>query len=134
MTVESTLGRYRASMPRYLTDRCSIAVPGAGMVWNPVTKQDEPSADASVATDIPCRFKIADTADRVVEVGGELVTLRTYTVDLSYDDAPAVALDQLVVATSSMNQHLLGRRFRIDDIADGSWSGSRRLTVQEVLG
>lgn len=132
MSVDTILARYRRRRRQLLTDRCTITEPGSGMVWNPDTGQDEPDPGTVRATGVRCLFSRPEASDRVVEIGGAPETLRTYNVEIDLAQT-AVAVDDTITVTGSLNPLLVGRTLTVIDFADGSWAGSRRLVVRDTL-
>lgn len=133
MRPDRALRRYRAAMDRAMTDRCEISRPGDGRgPWNPEIGDYDPAAPVPVAEG-RCVASVLDTAERVVEIAGAPHTLRTMNVDLHYDVDGDIRVGHAFTLTESANRHLVGRAWHVVDVADGSWSGARRLTVQEEL-
>lgn len=117
-----------------MRDRCRITRPGDGAgEWNEDTGTFDDDAEITVAEG-KCRATVTGTEDRIIEVAGAPLTLRTMTVELHYVVVGDIDVGQKLVILSSTNRHLLGREWRLLDVADGSDSVARVLTVQEVLG
>lgn len=120
-------------MNRALTDECRITEDGPGEpVWNEAEGRYE-DPPAVTVSEGGCIISILDTSERVVEVGGEPITLRTLNIELHYDAVGDIKVGQGFEVTASVNRHLVGRTWHIIDIADGSWAASRRLTIKEAL-
>lgn len=125
------LASMRATVDSTLTDACTIA------------GQSEPAFDPDTGTYTdtpgdsvysgPCRLGPTEGSDRVVEVGGEPVSLRTYKLRLPWGTED-IAVDQIVTFTTSNDPHLVGRRFRVIDVRGLTDVLSRSTTVEEFLG
>lgn len=79
-----------------------------------------------------CRFGSVDSQDRVVEVGGNAVSLRTYKLHLPWD-ATGIEVSQVVVGTSG-DPHLDGSEFRVVDVKGTSDVVGRSVMIEEFLG
>lgn len=101
-------------------------------MWNDNTGRSDPAPEVTVAEG-RCAAAVTGTNERVVEVGGAPVTLRTLKVDLHYAIEGDIRVGQRFTLTKSANRHLLDRSWHIIDVVDGSWSVARGLTVQEEM-
>lgn len=121
----------RATVDSTLTDACTIGTPGAD-TFNTTTGIYSHGAEVAVYAG-PCRFGPTEGTDRVAEVGGEAVSLRTYKVRLPWD-TEGVAVEQILVATASNDPHLVDREFRVIDVRGLTDPLSRSITVEDRLG
>lgn len=87
----------------------------------------------SVSTyDGPCRIEPRPTAERVVEIAGVPVSLRTYDIYLPAD-VTTVQLGHIGTPAATRSAWLAARRLRVVDVTGSSLEGERHLVCEDDL-
>lgn len=128
---DEQLASMRATVDSTLTDTCTIGELGA-TTFDPDTGTYAEGAETAVYSGA-CRIGMTQGSDRVVEVGGEPVSLRTYNVRLPWD-TEGIEVDHVLTVTASNDPHLQGRRMRVIDVRGMTDPLSRSTTVEDFLG
>lgn len=123
------LDSMRATVTSTLTDSCTIAAAKA----TSFSAGDYTTTPGAQVYSGACRFGALDTDDRVVEAGGEAVSLRTYRLHLPWDTT-GIEPNQIVSATTSNDPHIEGARFRVLDVRGMTDPVGRSVIIEEVLG
>jgi hypothetical protein len=121
----------RAIAEDAMTDECTITRGGTRTFDRAAMKYTGEAG--ATQYDGPCRIQPDPGRDKVVEAGGELVTLRRFTVSLPLS-AIDVKVDDHVTFTASRDPGLIGRQMRVINVAAGSYEGQRHLTCFDDLG
>ncbi len=119
-----------------MVDRCRIRRPASGDdrgPWNDDIGDYDPAPPTVVVADAACLASPPESSERVVEVAGAPTTLRTLNVDLDPDIGALIHIGDEFTLTSSLNPRLLNRTWHVIDVAYGTLTASRRLTVREEL-
>lgn len=132
MFTAEQLASMRSTVGDTLSDTCTISEPSTE-TFNAGTGGYTTTPGAVVHAALACRFGSLMTADRVVEAGGEPVSLRTYRLRVSWDTT-GIEPEQVVVATTSNDPHLQGSTFRVVDVQGMTDPVGRSVIVEETLG
>lgn len=130
MLTAGELASMRATAEETFVDSCTINEPDGPPVFDPTTGEYTETTGAQAYSG-PCA--IAPTGgERVVEVGGEVVTLRTYTVRLPWDSTD-IAVDHLVHWTAA-DPGMDGKSLRVMDVQGRTTPIERVLIAEDYLG
>lgn len=120
----------RATVENALVDSCVISeVPSESFDTDTGAYASTPGTEVYSGA---CRFGSVESQDRVAEIGGNAVSLRTYKLHLPWD-ATGIEVSQAVVATSG-DPHLDGAEFRVIDVKGTSDVVGRSVMIEEYLG
>lgn len=124
------LADMRATAEETFTDSCAINEPSGAPVFDPGTGEYT-STPGDEIYDGPCA--IAPTGgERVVMVGGDLVTLRTFTVRLPWDTT-GLDVDQVIMWTAD-DSAMTGKPLRVVDVQGRTTPIERVLIAEDTLG
>lgn len=125
------VGRVQAIAQDAMTDACQISR-GGTRVFDAATMRYTAQNGAETYSG-PCRIQPVPTRDHVIDAGGDLVTLRRYSVSV-----PAavtdVAVDDHITFTTTTDPLLTGRVLRVNDVTGGTHEGQRHLMCFDDLG
>lgn len=120
-----------------MTDRIKILQPTGG--WTEDAAGDQVPATAvvhdsyhGVPGGVPAWIRVLAQQSRVVEVGGEPVTLLAYDILLPHD-VDGLAIDQLVEVVATEGTDLAGRTLTVIEATWGSHQVARRLVARANL-
>lgn len=114
-----------------MVDSCTIARPGAS-AEDPVTGVPAPSTTQVYSG--KCKVQNLDPQEQTPQVGGAVVALQRYRVDVPVGAyAPAVGDVVLVVATV-LDSHMVGREYRVVKTLHKSLATAYRLAVTDAEG
>jgi hypothetical protein len=120
-----------------MTDRVNIVEPTGG--WTEDVNGDQVPETVPVHTSyrgvpggVPAWIRVLAQQSRIVEVGGEPVTLLAYDVLLPHD-VDGLQVDQLVEVAATDGTDLLGRTLTVIETTWGSHQVARRLVVRAHL-
>ena len=82
----------------------------------------------------PCRVKPRDNTDRVVEAGGQAVSLFPFVVSVPISDVRFEVDDVVTVTASVLDPAMVGLVLRVKQIATGSHLTARRLGAEVDAG
>jgi hypothetical protein len=136
VSIRSTQRRHRGAMKRLMIDRCQIRRAAAGDErgpWNPDASDYDPAPPTVIVDDAACLVSTPESSERLVEVAGSPVTLRTLNVDLDPDVSETIHVGDEFTLTRTLNPRLRDRLWHVIDVTDGTLSAARRLTVREEL-
>ena len=150
MTAEATTLAGRAFAEQaLLVDACTVTRGTPTQTFDPATGEYVTSPGVSVYTG-PCRVKPRDNTDRVVEAGGQSVSLFPLVVSVPILTAPeglsdadradwyrdnTPALDDVVTITDARQDGaMVGLVLRVRQIAFGSHLTARRLDCEQDAG
>lgn len=125
-SLEQLVDAGRAAAAGLMQDTCTVARGGGTPVLDTSTGQYVTASGAVVYTG-PCRVKPRDNADRVVEAGGELVSLFPYVVSVPVSAVDFEVDDQVTVTAAALDPGLPGLVLRVKQPAFGSQLTARRL-------
>lgn len=133
MSARALIGRGRAAAVALMVDGCVIARPAGGApVLSAVTGgYTQPTSQIYAG---PCRVKPRDNADRVVDAGGQAVSLFPYVVSVPIG-AERYEVDDLVTVTASeLDPSLPGLVLRVQQVGAGTHLTARRLSCEVNAG
>jgi hypothetical protein len=116
-----------------MVDSCTITRGGGEQVFDPATGQYV-TTPGELLYSGPCRVKPQNTADRVVESGGQAVSLWPFLVSVPVSDVSYQVDDLVTVTASALDATLAGRVLRVRQVAVGSHLTSRRLSCEVDAG
>ncbi|MGZ4638674.1 MAG: DUF6093 family protein [Actinomycetes bacterium] len=122
----------RKAAERLMVDTCTVLRPGDRGAYDPTTLTY--ASNPTPLYDGKCRVKPTNTADRVVEFGGEPVSLFPYVVSLPIGDLVVHVDDVVTVTASALDPALVGLKLRVRDIASGTHLTARRLGCERNAG
>lgn len=82
----------------------------------------------------PCRVKPSDNTDRVVDAGGQAVSLFPFVVSLPISAVQHEVDDVVTVTTSQLDPALAGLVLRVRQVLAGSHMTARRLGCERNAG
>lgn len=130
MLTAGELASMRATAEETFVDSCTINEPSGPPVFDPDTGEYSEVPGALVLSS-PCL--IAPTGgERVVVVGGEVVTLRTYTVRLPWDSV-GIAVDHVINWTAA-DPGMDDKALRVVDVTGRTTPIERVLIAEDTLG
>jgi hypothetical protein len=146
MSASTAIRRGRRAAEALMVDSCTITRGGGGQVFDPATGQYVTTPGETLYSG-PCRVKPQNTADRVVESGGQAVSLWPFVVSVPmalepYEDefgdaykTVAFQVDDLVTVTASqLDTAMVGLVLRVRQVALGSHLTARRLGCELNAG
>lgn len=132
MLDDAQLASMRAVAEETFSDFCVINEPAAAPVFDPNTGTYTPGTAGAQVYSGACAVAPTQGSDRVVEVGGDVVTLRTFTVRVPWDTT-GVKVDHVVTVTTT-DPHMTGRPLRVLDVQGRTTPIERVLVVEDSLG
>lgn len=126
------LDTMRATAEMTFADSCVINEPAGEPVLDPETGEYAGGGLGAEVYSGPCAVAPTQGSDRVVEVGGDVVTLRTFTLRVPWDTT-GVEVDQIVTITTA-DPHMTGRRLRVIDVQGRTTPIERVLITEDNLG
>lgn len=116
----------RAAAARRMVDRCTIRRPST-VAYDDALDRDVPVPGA-VQYQGPCEVLPRDNADRVVDAGGETVSLWPYRLRVPVEGTETVQLnDEVTVDSGGFDAALVGLELRVLDVPVASLRTARRL-------
>lgn len=114
-------------------DSGTITRGGGGQVFDPASGQYVQTAGQQVYAG-KCRVKPRDNADRVVDAGGEAVTLVPFVVSVPISDVVYQVDDLVTVTVASLDPALAGTVLRVRQVIVGTHLTARRLGCEVDQG
>lgn len=118
----------RARAESLMVDTCQVVTMSATATTDPVTGLE--TYTPTVRYTGMCRVR-PNYQNRQAEFGDQQVQVLSHLVSLPVS-ATAVAVDDEVVVTASLDSSLVGKRLRIRSVARGTHVTARRLACEEV--
>lgn len=125
------LASMRATAELTFTDSCVIREAAGAPTFDPNTGAYTEGTGAVVYSGV-CAFAPTQGSDRVVEVGGDAVSLRTFVVRLPWDET-GFKVGQVVTLTAA-DPEWNGRTLRVIDVQGRTTPIERVLIAEENLG
>lgn len=117
-----------------MQDTCTITRGSGSQVFDPAATGQYVTTPGVTVYAGRCRVKPRDNADRIVEAGGQAVSLFPFVVSVPVD-ATVYQVDDLVTVTASLlDPALVGVELRVKQIASGSQITARRLGAEVNAG
>jgi len=130
--ISATLAGRRAA-EALMVDTCTITRGTSSQTFDPATGTYATTPGVSVYTG-PCRVKPAGTSDRVVEAGGQAVSLFPFVVSVPISAVQFAVDDRVTVTVSTLDPALVGTVLRVVQVAAGSHLTARRLGCEVDAG
>jgi len=127
--VTPLIGHLRHRERRLFDSVCAVTRPGdGGFLFDPDSGEyvESPSTDVYEG---PCMVRPTANAARVVEFGGQAVSLRLYDVTLPADTA--VQVEDIVTVTASADPGLIGQVMHVLDVAFDERQLNRRIVAED---
>jgi len=131
MNPAQVVKRGRRVAKRVMTDRVDILRPTGG--WTEDGDGNQVPATSTVNSAVKAWIRPIAQNSRIVESGGQPVTLLAYDVLLPHD-VSGIEIDDLVVVTSSDGTDLQGRTLTVVDVTWGTHQVARRLVCRAQTG
>lgn len=116
-----------------MTDACTITRGAGTSVLDEATGQYVRTPGALLYTG-PCRVKPRDNTDRVVDAGGQAVSLFPYVLSVPVSSVDFDVDDVVTVTASALDPALAGLVLRVKQVAVGSQLTARRLGCEVDAG
>lgn len=117
--------RGRIAARKMMRDRVDVRRPTGGWTTDAATGDTVPGSTV-VHEDVPAWIRVLAQQQRVVESGGQQVTLLAYDVLLPWD-VDDIADEDLVVVATSRGTDLEGRTLTVSEVTVGTFQIARRL-------
>lgn len=114
-----------------MTDACTISR-GGTRTFNPATMTYSTGFGDPKYTG-PCRIQPVAARDNIVDAGGDLVTLRRYSILLPITTT-GIQVDDHLSITACTDPQMVGRVLRVHDVTGGTFEGQRHLICLDDLG
>lgn len=126
MSVDGVVLAGRAAAASLMIDTCTV-IRGAGQPTYDAGSDSYVSSPGQLLYTGPCRVKPRDDADRVVEAGGDDVSLFPYVVWVLLSSVAYDVDDTVTVTASALDPALVGLKLRVRRPILGSQMTARRL-------
>jgi hypothetical protein len=133
MSATTAIRRGRRAAEALMVDTCTITRGTGEQVFDPATGQYVTTAGELLYTG-PCRVKPQNNADRVVEAGGQAVSLWPFVVSVPVSEVSFEVDDLVTVTASVLDPALVGKVLRVRQVALGSHLTARRLGCEVDAG
>ena len=133
MTAASATLSGRAAAEALMSDACTVTRGTATQTFDPATGEYVTTPGAQVYSG-PCRVKPRDNTDRVVEAGGQAVSLFPFVVSVPISATTFEVDDVVTVTASQLDPAMVGLVLRVKQIATGSHLTARRLGAEVDAG
>ncbi|WGM21860.1 DUF6093 family protein [Paenarthrobacter sp. OM7] len=127
----SDLLEARADTEELMKDACVVVRPGAKSVTDPATGKVT-RASTQVYTG-KCRFKQSQAQANTKVAGEHVFTEQGIRWDTPVGSGPFKVGDMVTSTASEMDEHLVGRVFRVEELFNQSQATAQRCRVVEVL-
>jgi len=133
MSASSATLAGRRGAEALMVDACTITRGTSSQTFDPATGEYVTTPGETVYTG-PCRVRPAGTSDRVVDAGGQAVSLFPFVASVPIT-AVRFAVDDLVTVTASaLDPALVGTVLRVAQVAAGTHLTARRLGAEVDAG
>ena len=132
MSIAAVVDQGRRLAESLMIDTGTITRPTGGQTWDDETQQSVPAAPATVYTG-KCRVRVRPVGDRVVESGGQSVTLASYLLTIPVDATDVQVGDEFTASVSN-DPLVVGRRLILKSVDAATASTARRFICSHDQG